>query len=318
MAVPTNTVQTYAQVGIREALSDTIYNISPMETPFVSGLKRPKATNTYEEWQIDELAAADADNAVIEGDDVAAGSAAATTRVGNYTQLLDKAVNTSSTARAVKTAGRKDELNYQVAKRGKELKRDIEKMALSTNASVAGNASTARKSAGVGAWLETNTSHGASGGAAGGFSSGIVAAPTDGDNRALTETIFKAEIAKVWTAGGDPRKVFCNSSQKQTISGFSGIATQYRENKGVKQGTILGAADVYISDFGEHHIIPDRFAPTDLVYLIDPDYWELMELQRMKTEKLAKTGHAEKRMLSTEVVLCSKQEAASGGIFDLS
>lgn len=317
MAVPTNTVQTYAQVGIREALSDTIYNISPMETPFVSGLKRPKATNTYEEWQIDALAAADENNAVVEGDDVAADSATATTRVGNYTQLMDKSVNTSSTARAVKTAGRKDELNYQVAKRGKELKRDIEKMALSINASVAGNSSTARKSAGVGAWLETNTNHG-TGGSAGGFASGIVAAPTDGTNRALTETIFKTQIANVWAEGGDPRKVFCNASQKQKISSFSGIATQYRENKGMKQGTILGAADVYISDFGEHHIIPDRFAPTDVVYLIDPEYWELKELQRMKTEKLAKTGHAEKRLLSTEVVLCSKQEAASGGIFDLS
>ena len=37
MAIATNTSLTYSSVAIREALSDVIYNIAPMDTPFMSG-----------------------------------------------------------------------------------------------------------------------------------------------------------------------------------------------------------------------------------------------------------------------------------------
>jgi hypothetical protein len=35
---------TYDTVGIREDLSDIIYNISPTDTPFMSGIGKTKAT----------------------------------------------------------------------------------------------------------------------------------------------------------------------------------------------------------------------------------------------------------------------------------
>lgn len=317
MTVPTNTFQTYDTTGIREDLMDTIFNISPTEVPFISMIGKGKAKNTYVEWQIDSLADATEDNAVREGDDATNDAVVATSRVGNYTQLSDKVVQVSSTNQSVKAAGRKGEMSYQVAKRGKELKRDLEKMALSKNASAAGSGSAAaRKSGGVGAWLETNTNHGASGGS-GGFSSGIVSAPTNGDNRALSETLFKAMISSCWSEGGDPKYVFANSAQKQAISGFSGIATQYRESKGMSQAQIVAAADVYISDFGEHTVIADRFMPTDCIYGVDPEYWEMRYLQKMDTRDLAKTGHSDRKMLYVESTLCSKNEASSGGVFDL-
>lgn len=316
MSTPSGTYQTFSTVGIREDLSDAIYNIAPTETPFTSMIRKGKVKNTYFEWQIDTLAAATADNANIEGSDATNDTAAATTRPGNYVQLLDKVVQVASTNQAVTAAGRKNEMAYQVSKRGKEIKRDIESMCLSNNASVAGTSTAARKSAGVGAWLETNTSHGTSG-AAGGFSNGIVAAPTNGDNRTFTETIFKTAISDAWDGGGDPSKVLCNSALKKTISGFSGIATQYRENSGMKQATIVGAADVYISDFGEVSVIPDRFMPANQVYIIDPEYWSLEHLQPMKTVDLAKTGHSDRKMLSVELGLRSKNEAANAACFDL-
>lgn len=317
MAVPTNTFQTYDASGIREDIADAVFNISPTETPFISSIGKGKAKNTYVEWQVDELDNATADNAVVEGDDTAANATSATERVGNYTQLMDKVVQVSSTNQAVKMAGRKGELSYQVAKRGKELKRDIESMALSINASNAGNASTARKSAGVGAWLETNTDHG-SGGSAGGFSSGVVAAPTDGTDRSLTESMFKSVIASCWAEGGNPSLVFANSAQKQAISGFNGIATLHRETSDKDKASILGAADIYISDFGEHSIVANRFMPTDCIYAIDPQYWELRYLQELGSKELSKTGHSDRRLLSVEVALCAKSEASSGGVFDLS
>lgn len=317
MAVPSNTYQTYQTKGIREDLSDTIYNIAPTETPFVSMIGRGKAKNTYHEWQTDSLDAANANNAVVEGDDASADAATPTVRIGNYTQLMDKVVQVSTTNQAVNKAGRKNELSYQIAKRGKELKRDIEAMALSKNASVAGDGSTARKSAGVGAWIATNVDHAGDGGE-GGFASGIVAAPTEGTERALTETMFKNVIETAWNAGGDPTKVIVGSAQKKAISGFSGIATQYRDNKGTGQAKIVGAADLYISDFGEHQVIADRFAPDDVCYIVDPEYWSLAELQPMKTKELAKTGHSDRHLLYCELTLVSKQEAASAAILDLS
>ena len=114
MAVPAGTMQTFQQIGIREQLADMIYDISPTETPFLSNAKRGKATNRKAEWQLDALAAANGDNATIEGDDATTDTAVPTTRLNNYTQLMDKVVRTSSTADAVSTAGRKNELSYQI------------------------------------------------------------------------------------------------------------------------------------------------------------------------------------------------------------
>ncbi|MGB1317960.1 MAG: DUF5309 domain-containing protein [Flavobacteriales bacterium] len=316
MAVPTNTYQTFQTVGIREDLSDAIFNIAPTETPFTSMIKKGKVKNTFFEWQIDTLAAANADNATVEGDDATTDAAVATTRPGNYVQLMDKVVQVASTNQAVTAAGRKNEMAYQLSKRGKELKRDIESMCLSSNASVAGNASTARKSAGVGAWLETNTTHGV-GGSAGGFSAGIVAAPTGGTNVDLTEAMLKTAISDAWDGGGDPSKVFVNSTLKKAISQFGGIATQYKDNPGKSQATVIGAVDMYVSDFGEVSIIPDRFMPAEQLYILDPEYWSLEHLQAMKTEDLAKTGHSDRKMLSCELGLCSKNEAANAGIYDI-
>lgn len=319
MTVPTGTTQTYQQIGIREDLSDIIYDISPMETPFVSMMGKGSAKNTLPEWQIDALDAATPNNAVVEGDDATNDALDPTVRLRNYTQLMDKAVEISSTADAVNTAGRGKEISYQVSKRGRELKRDIESSFLSLNPSVAGTASVARKSAGVGAWLASNTSHGTSGSAGGWDGTSIVDAPTAGDARALTETIFKANLAEVWTAGGNPGYALVNSGQKEAISAFDGIATLYRDTgQSKKQASIMGAADLYISDYGEIKVIADRFAPTTTVYNLDIEYWGSKVLQPMKVEDLAKTGHANRKLLSTELTLCSKNEDASGGIFDLS
>ena len=60
------TYATYTTVGIREDLADIIYNISPTETPFMSGVGKTKATNTLHQWQTDALSAVAA-NAQAEG-----------------------------------------------------------------------------------------------------------------------------------------------------------------------------------------------------------------------------------------------------------
>ena len=131
--------QTYQTVGIREDLADIIYSISPTETPFMSGVAKTKATNTSHQWQTDALADVAA-NAAVEGAAISYGTQSATTKETNYTQISTKAVQVSGTNDAVTSAGRNNELAYQVAKAAKELKRDMETALLSNNAAEAGDA----------------------------------------------------------------------------------------------------------------------------------------------------------------------------------
>ena len=317
MAVPANTVQAVARVGNREDLSDIIYDISPTDTPFISAIKRKGADATYHEWQTDSLVAANAQNKSIQGDDTANESRPGTTRVGNHTQIFKKVVGTSTTARAVKQAGRRDEHAYQIAKAGKEIKRDIEARATGNFASVAATASVAGEMGGALAWLTTNSQLGTAGSPAnGGFSAGTVAAATNGTQRAFTETLLKKAVVDAWNAGGEPTMAIMSLTQKQTAAGFAGLAESRRE-AGNKRLKIIAGADVYVSDVGEISFVPDRFSSTRDVLIVDPELWCIRELDPMNREKLAKTGLADRELLHTEITLECGNEAGNAAIRDL-
>lgn len=315
MTVPTGTTQTYQAVGRREDLTDVIHDISPTETPFMTAIGKGTATNTFHEWQTDALASASGDNKVIEGDDPANDSITATVRLGNYTQLSDKVVQVSSSQRASNNAGRGDELSYQVMKRGRELKRDMETRLTGNYASAAGAAGTARESAGFEAWIQTNDSRG-SGGSNTTFSAGIQAAATDGTQRVYTETLLKDVLALCWENGGEPTQIHVGAFNKKQMSSFPGVADAVRDT-GSKRATIIGAADVYVGDFATLAIVPNRFSRTRSALVVDPTMWKLCYYQRMKTEDLAKTGHSDRKMLSAEFTLESCNEKASGCVADL-
>src|SRR5579864_8406562 len=98
MSMVGNTFATYEAKGIREDLSDAIYNISPKDTPFISNGKVGKANQTFFEWQTDSLAATNTANQQLEGDDIAAFDAVTpTSRIGNYCQISRKTVVISGT-----------------------------------------------------------------------------------------------------------------------------------------------------------------------------------------------------------------------------
>lgn len=315
MAVPSGTTQTYGVVGRREDLTDVIHDLSPTDTPFTTAIGKGDAKNTYHEWQTDALASAAGDNAVIEGDDPGNDSITATVRLGNYTQLSDKVIQVSSSQRASNNAGRGDELSYQLQKRSKELKRDMETRLTGNYASVAGNASTARECAGFEAWIQTNDSRGA-GGSNTAFSAGLQAAATDGTQRAFTESLLKDVLQLCWENGGEPSQIQVGAFNKKVMSGFTGIADQVRDT-GNKRATIVGAADVYVSDFGQLDIIANRFSRTRSALVIDPSLWKLCYYQRFKTEDLAKSGHSDRKMLSVEFTMESCNEKGSGVVADL-
>ena len=145
MAQPTNTFDTYDTVGIREDLSNVIYDVSPDETPLLSSMAKVKATNTFHEWQTNALRAA-ANNHHVEGSDTRRNRSFPTERLGNYTQIFKNSVITSGTNDVVDAAGRgNSEMSYNIIRVATEQKLDMEKAFFENVARVAGNATTARK-----------------------------------------------------------------------------------------------------------------------------------------------------------------------------
>jgi hypothetical protein len=320
------TFTTYDAVGIKEQLADVIYSISPEETPFISNVGRKNVANTLYEWQTDELASVDTSNAVIEGADAGNAAQTATKRMQNYTQISKKVVQISGTEETVDKAGRNSEMAYQMAKKSSELKRDMEAILTRNQVAAAGDSSTARTTGSLEAWLRTNTSRGTgtTDGAdptLSGTTSGYPdAAATDGSADALrefTETLLKSVIQSVWTEGGDPSILMVGPTQKQKASTFAGIAAQRYMAPNEAPSSIIGAADVYVSDFGSIQIVPNRFQRDRSAFVLDPEYAAVSYLRDFEVQDLAKTGDSDKKQIIVEYGLEISNEAAHGVIADI-
>ncbi len=293
MAVPTNTRLTYGAIGIREDLSNIIYNISPEDTPFMSGIGRSTADNTYFEWQTDALDGGN-DNRQIEGDDANVIAVSEPTRVGNYTQISTKAVQSSGTAEAVDFAGRKSTQAYQMAKRAKELKLDMEAMFLElAEAGGAGTSGSARSTKSVGSWITTNTVAGS----------------------VVAEDDIRDCMEQCWTSGATPKVIMVDGVVKQAISALSQSVSELRTAANDKSPAyVVAAVDIYVSDFGNLQIVPNRLMPAETAYLLDYEYWDVAYLRPFMTHDLARTGDSISQLLVVEYGLRSKNEAANGKI----
>jgi hypothetical protein len=310
--MPTFTAHT--AIGQREDLIDVIYDISPTETPIMSTLARTKATAVFHEWQTDSLAAATAANAAVEGADGVSATISPTVRLGNYTQIVQKVVQTSGTLEAVNKAGRRSERAYQLARASSELKRDMETIITANQGRDAGSSTSARKLGAILSWLKTNTSKGTSGTDPTTIG---VSTRSDGATRTFTEQLLKDEVAAAFDSGGNPSMLVVGSGLKQKVSSFAGIAAQRYMAPGDQPTTIIGAADVYMSDFGTLSVVPDRFMRTRDALLLDPEYAALSYLRPFQTNDLAKTGDSEKTQLLCEFTLEMRNEAAHAIVADL-
>lgn len=339
MSVPGSTQQTFSAVGVRESLANVIYNMMPTETPIVTMAKKINVGSRTPEWQRSIDADPSPTNAVVEGDDISNDATVQPQRLKNVTQLFDKVCQVSSTMQAVNTAGRGDEMAYQMAMRGRELKRDMEARFQGNYASVLGNASTAGECAGIEAYLTTNTDRG-SGGDDGGFDAGtgLIDAATDGTERLVTEDMFRGVIADVWVNGGEDALILCGPRMKQKISSsFTGIATQFNGIGGDKKVLIQGGIDLYKSDFGIHKIQPTRlgsygtgrsrsYRPADAsenvvanrsILVLDPKSWTIAFLQPISKKPLAELGHSKRQMIWCEATLECSEERVNGIVADV-
>ena len=312
MAVPANTVVVSSRTNVKPDVEEIIKNISPFETPVVTMAKAIKATGKYHEILNDELSTAGT-NVNAEGDDDTASASTPVVRTANRCQIIKSVASVSKTQEAVGMYGYKSQLAYELAKRGKECKLDLE-FAASRNQASAASAS-GDTMAGLESSIATNVVVAAGTGASTpGFSNGDTAAPTDptGAATAITETMVKNAMRLAWNNGGQPDMMVVGPVAKQTISGFTGIASVYRtipeSNK--NPVSIMAAADIYVSDFGEIKVVPSRVSRPQTALLIDTEYLGMATLRPFQTYDLGVTGDNHKSTIVFEgTVVCQSEKA---------
>ena len=329
MALLTGTTITYGVTsagGLREDLSDFIYDLFPEDTYAVSNFDREEANATYTEWLAQSLAAPGA-NIGLEGDDATFASLTAPSRFGSHLQIASKTFLVSDTLEAVNKAGRKSEVARGAIVKMRELKRDMETRICQNGISTAGGAGTGRSTAGMEAWIGDATA------SAGGPSHVVLAtttasattppvtsgtpttALTDGTTTgALTSTALNYALQGAWEDGGDPTLILCTAAQKRVIDGFTSVATRFVDVEKRREASIVGAANVYVSDFGVHKVMLNRYGRDSVVLCLDPSQWAVRYLRKPFKRQLAKTGDATKYQILTEFALVARNNLANSKV----
>lgn len=313
MATPANAVSTVEIKGQREDLIDVIYNIDPYDTPFISATSVGSASAITHEWQTDELRAPGV-NARIEGEDATIKAGTFTTVLNNICQISDETIQVTGTSEAVKKSGRKSELAYQLAKKGKELRMDMEYALVGApQAKVQRNSSTAGKLGNIFSYYKTNGSLGATGIAPTGDGTNT---GTPGNDRTLTEDLILDASEKIWQNGGKANTIHTNSTLKRVISEtFKGRATDI--NLDSSSNKISQTVDVYETDWGVFKIMANRHFAAKTLFMFDPSMHSLNYLRAFRQYPLAKTGDSEKRQLLVEYTLRVNNEKSGALIRDV-
>ena len=338
MTVLTNTTLTFGVSsggGIREDLEDVIWDLFPEDTWAVSNLDKVDATAPTHEWLGQVLLAAAA-NIGVEGDDATFTSLTSPSRYGNYTQILSKTFLVSDTLEAVKKAGRGSEVARGAMVKMRELKRDLEYAVTRNAIGTLGGATTGRSMAGMETWISgylTNAFVGTTVTASTAVMSTTTAntcttpltasgvpgtAPTDGTTTAaLTSSNLNLALQGAWSNGGNPTIILCAANNKANIDNFTSVATRFVDVDAATQSPIIGAANVYVSDFGRHTVVLHRYMRTVTILCLDPNYWALAFLRRPMARELARTGDGTKYQIITEASLVSRNWQSSSKVVGL-
>jgi hypothetical protein len=287
--------------GNREDLSDVLFDVSPTETPFITAIKKNKATATAHDWLTDVLEDP-ADNAHIEGDDATPTDPASRVRLSNFTQIFKKhAVVTGTQEKVLKGGGIKSEMAYQVARRLKAMKRDAERAFIGiANPKVAGDDVTARE---LGSFETYMTSDTYLPGATGSGPTGNgVDVGDEGTPRALTELILTAATAVLWNQSGGNENILgiTGSYNRGVVSTFTASSTRYVTTDDKK---LVASIDVYDGDFHTITMSPDRYSAADSLWLVDTEYAAVSDLRPAFTKDLAVTGDSIRKEVVWECTL---------------
>jgi hypothetical protein len=308
MAKVTNAFDTYSATSDREDLSNIIYNISPMQTPFMSSIGKRSIKNVVFDWQTEALASP-VSTGELEGFELSRSAAVATTRVSNVAMISKRDATVSGSQESSDPAGKRSEMAHQLAIMSKALKRDMEEALCQKNGKTTGNATTARKTGAFESWMKSNVSN-----AAGSTPTGGGTAPTDGTQRALTEPLLKAVLQSCFENGGEPSLAICGPVNKQKISGFTGRSSARQM---IDATTVEASVSIYSSDFGELKIVPSNRSRERSLLLVDPEMAKVSYLRDFKTVDIATIGDAVTKMIVVEYGLEVSNEAAHGAVVDL-
>lgn len=308
MAKVTNAFDTYTATADREDLSNIIYNISPMQTPFMSSIGKRSVKNVVFDWQTESLPTPSS-SGELEGFELSRSTSTATVRQSNVCMISKRDATVTGSQESSDPAGKRSEMAHQLAIMSKALKRDMEEALSQNGAKTTGDASTARVTGGFESWITSNDSRGT-----GGASTGGGAAPTDGTQRDLTEDLLKDVLQLCFTNGGEPSLAICGPHNKQVISGFTG-RTQARQF--VDSNTVEASVSIYSSDFGELKIVPSNRSRERSLLLVDPEFAKVSYLRDFKTVDIATIGDAMTKMIVVEYGLEVSNEAAHGIVADL-
>ena len=348
MANPTLFVS-YDQNGKKLSFANWISVLSPQDTPFVSMTGKESINQTIFSWQTDALAAVDAANAHIEGSRADDGEMQPTVIKSNVTQILRKVVRVSDTANTTANYGRGRELMYQLEKKGKEIKRDLEKILLSGQARTDVLADQyLTNSAADPAQIGKNDAHAARktgafqflcahGGLTGVAGSQVVDktknGPADPDTGAVTVKVAQnasnpaanigfdeADIfdmtLQLYTAGSEADIIMINPAHAKIFAALqeNSVGSRQRIFENTKQ--FIYEVNSITDPLGQSYkIIVNRWMPADAVYFFRSADWTQMVLRAPKRTELAKDGSYEKWMIEMEVGLRHRNPYASGVLF---
>ena len=326
---------------INEDVIQQIYNLDEgIPTPFTDMVGGGSFSNPYSEWTRNDLNDVDLANKVVDGSDASGNNTKIGTRVGNRAQISDKVIQISDLAEEMSSVGNVGTMAYQTAKRILDLRRDVEAIALSGQASVAddGNA-TAGQTAGLDAWLTTNTDNGA-GGTNGGFNTTtkIVAAYTPGAKRALSFADIITLGTQIYEGGGMPSVLMAIPALIVKLNAFL-LSTDGAPYRAVPTANVNGGGGM-VGQVAQGHfakivhplgftidLVPNRLqqvydsadsaaADVSTLFLIDPRYAAVANTG-YRVDPLGKVGHSERKLAKVHWMLKVFREDAHAGIRDL-
>ena len=313
------TFKTEASVGNKEDLASFISMITRDETPFASSIGNTKAKAVFHEWQTDQLAAP-ATNARAEGADFVSATGSATTRLGNYTQILAKELKVSKTLDSISKAGRASEFAYQMKKRGTELKRDLEHALVgarqvSNGSGGVASANAGRTMGGVQSWINGTNTYNMDGGAFSTGSADGTSVVALGTATAFSLSAVDEVMQKIYEEGGKAGTLMMAPSVKRAFSSAAQGTTNVRRNIDEK-GKLRQSVEVYESDFGSVKVVPNYVmglgdGASDII-AYDSANWSLATLRPLHNTDVGQKGDSTVGMMVEEVTLQCKNPAGNG------
>lgn len=249
-------------------------------------------------------------NAALEGAPGGASRTTSRTRQRNYTQIFTSAVEVSGSQRAAQTIGVRDEMDYQMQERLRELLRDLENCVINgvaAETTPVGSSTVRRTMGGLLSKVQSNAFVPGQGGfVAGGGVGGTV----------LTEQVLNAALREIWkSSSGSVDTIIVGGERKREINAFVG------DQRGFLPGdtSYRDMISMYESDFGVCRVVLSRWVPSDTLLLLDSSRISVMPLagRSFHFKQLASSGDSEVGQVIGEYTLEVMNEGAHGVITGL-